>query len=83
MECKYIEFVPLRNPGKKTRLWNVMSYEDELLGFIQYNTGWRRYVFFPNSPTYYEQDCLRKIADFVEEQTTKLRATWKRKRRKK
>ena len=78
MEVKYIEFDELDNSPRKTKLWNVLSHEDDVLGFIQYETHWRRYAFHPNDCTYYEQDCLQKITDFCKEQTGKLRKTWKK-----
>ena len=83
MEVKYIDFYYDR-PSKsgKTKIWAVVTYEDDCLGEIRWMGRWRSYAFYPDAHTIYEQDCLRKIADFCEEQTKKLRNTWAKRRKK-
>ncbi len=79
MEVKYIDFVfDRKSKSGKTKIWDVITYENDWLGEIKWFSRWRRYAFHPLGHTVYEQDCLRKIADFCEEQTTNLRKTWKR-----
>ncbi len=90
MEVKYIEFgEPTPSASGKTQIWEVLAYESSLafgfsdedaLGEIRWFPHWRRYAFYPGSFTAFEQDCLRKIADFCEEQTAKLRQQWKKRR---
>ena len=83
MEVKYIDFEPAgKSASGKTKLWDVISHEEDVLGQVKYHPHWRRYAFYPEAHTLYEQDCLRKIADFIEEQSTKLRASWKRRKKK-
>lgn len=87
MEVKYIGFSRSR-PSKsgKTRIWRVLAYYDRALtdsysiGEIKWKGAWRRYALSPGRDTEFEQDCLRKIADFCEAQTIKLRQKWKKRR---
>ena len=64
---KFVEGVP----HPKTKVWRVVSkYDGEpILGFIQWFPRWRKYSFFPNSDTIYEEVCLREIAEFCEVKT--------------
>ena len=85
MEVKYIEFShrPRPSASGKTKIWDVLSYEDWELGEVKWHSRWRRYAFYPDrsDQTFFEQDCLRKIADFCEEQTAKLRKKWAKRRK--
>ncbi len=82
-EVKHIEFSRSR-PSKsgKTRIWRVLADAHiEMpcsIGEIRWYGAWRRYAFFPGRDTLFEQDCLRKIADFCEKQSRKLRQKWKK-----
>lgn len=84
MEVKYIDFSRSK-PSKsgKTRIWRVLAYYDKLslcdsysIGEVKWHGAWRRYALFPERDTRFEQDCLRKIANFCESQTGKLRKKW-------
>ncbi len=85
MEVKYVSFSRSRpSASGKTRIWKVLADAHiecpYSLGDIKWCGAWRRYAFAPLSNTIYEQDCMRKIADFCEDQTKKLRAKWKKRR---
>ena len=73
---KWIEFELLQPPTDltykpKTKRWVVQTKQDfKQLGIIKWHCGWRKYVFYPYSDTLFEQDCLRDIANFIEEKTT-------------
>src|SRR3989338_3930957 len=68
-------------PGPRgTTIWSVYyvptveqrirSNKNEIfLGQVYWFNRWKRYSFFPASETVFEQDCLRKIADFCEGET--------------
>jgi hypothetical protein len=61
--------------GMKTFTFFVLSAEnDSLLGTVRWYSHWRRYAFFPDPKTVFEQDCLRDIADFCAERTREHRA---------
>lgn len=66
-------------PGRRTVPWQVRTKGGGVpLGWIEWHSSWRRYVFEPDAGTLYEEDCLRVIAAFVENLTRRQRATWKR-----
>lgn len=74
--AKWIEFVilPREKIGEKTTRWQVIPKEQERakqhpLGVVKWYGGFRRYSFFPAPNTIFEQQCLRDIADFCQEQT--------------
>jgi hypothetical protein len=69
--AKWIKFKPLDQEKRITKRWQVLAIQGETeLGIVSWYSGWRRYCFFPNPQTLYEQDCLRDIATFCEEETT-------------
>ncbi len=70
-EGTHIKFVPAQPKPKTKTWWVVNKYDDVSLGNIGWFGRWRRYSFFPNPDTVYEQVCLREIASFCEEQTEK------------
>jgi len=50
----------------KTKVWEVQSIAgDTLLGIVQWHGPWRRYCFFPETGTVFEQDCLNDIIKFM------------------
>lgn len=64
-----------RRVGRKTDLWHVWSLNSppRHLGVVSWFSAWRKYAFYPSSSTIFEQDCLRDLATFIEEETTKHR----------
>lgn len=66
---KWIYFAEIPAPGV-TKRWEVTTRQrDTVIGHICWSNGWRRYVLQPGFPTEWEQDCLRDVAAFLEEQT--------------
>lgn len=74
---KYIRFEPRPEAakGRKTQVWRVITTYDPPtnLGWIGWFARWRKYAFYPDSSTVYEQACLRDIANFCEEETKKYK----------
>ncbi len=64
----YISFVEGR-PNPKTKTWDVFGEKKDLIGRIAWLGRWRKYCFFPELGTVFEQACLREIADFCEHET--------------
>lgn len=63
-------------PGsrRKTRTWHVVAKESGfVVGRIAWYTPWRKYAFEPIRSAVFEQDCLRDIADFIEQRTREHR----------
>ena len=51
----------------KTSVWAVRSKNGAaLLGHIKWFGRWRRYCFFPEPETAFDEKCLREIAAFGE-----------------
>lgn len=76
----YVHFFE-ETPKTKTKVWTVMSAIDSPkgdggaeLGEVRWWSHWRKYAFFPNPNTLFEQLCLREIANFCETQTKQHRA---------
>ena len=73
MKEKWIEFeyYPPKS-GKKTSLWIVKSKSARCeIGLIKWHSAWRKYAFFPLPVVVLEEDCLRDIAEVIEEATRK------------
>ena len=68
-----IEFVRM-SPSGKTKIWHVRNTQkaDDVPGIIAWNGGWRKYVYY-SYDAYYDWDCLRMIADFIETATKEHR----------
>jgi hypothetical protein len=51
------------NRERKTKYFEVHGYKDAYLGFIQWNTGWRQYCFYPAPECVWSHDCLAELAE--------------------
>lgn len=74
---EFIKFVDVgTSPSGKTRIWhvvNVMRPEDDCIGIVRWRGAWRKYVYYCDS-SFYDWDCLRLIADFIERVTLEHKA---------
>jgi len=72
---KWIRFEELEQPvHRKTRRWCVLPRDGVgPLGYVEWYTPWRKYVFAPVPNTVFEQDCLRDLASFCEDRTREQR----------
>jgi hypothetical protein len=61
-------------PDQKTERWDVEDKDGGFLGEIKWFARWRRYGFFPQPGTVFEQICMREISDFVEERSRARKA---------
>ena len=46
-------------------LWYVYNHKGEHLGEIFYKNSWKRWIFEPDSETYYSSECLEQIIEFL------------------
>ncbi len=70
---EYLNIIQLpQDPKRRTSLWIVRTKYDETLGNIHW-FYWRKYVFAPVPGCVFESDCLRDIAQFIEERTNDQR----------
>jgi hypothetical protein len=73
MEGRLYNFIQIVNvseafPKRITQTFQVRSITTDVnLGWIQWNSGWRCYCFFPEENTFYETVCLNNIVGFLEE----------------
>lgn len=68
-EPKWIQFEELPASGVTKRWQIVAKQRGAVIGWVAWSNGWRRYVLQPGMMTEWEQDCLRDVASFIEEQT--------------
>lgn len=69
LEGKHIRFV-LYDSRPKTFIWRVVAKDGDVsLGLIKWFGRWRRYCFFPDSDTVFEEQCMRDIIHFMEDRT--------------
>ncbi len=72
MEGRLYEFIQIVNlsdafPEKKTQTFEVRNiFADVRLGWIKWISSYRKYGFFPEPNTYYEEVCLTHITEFLE-----------------
>lgn len=74
--AKWVSFnLEERRRGARTDVWHVWNLRNppSHLGVVKWWTPWRRYCFFAEALTVFEQDCLRDLAQFVEQQTVQHR----------
>ncbi len=59
----------------KTGVWLVSSKYGGDIGVIKWFPRWRKYSFFPDDKTIYEEVCMREISGFIEELTKEHKRT--------
>jgi len=80
-ERKHLIFTKgIRLADRKTDTWSVTNGEGHYLAKVVYRPGWRRYVlrFAGSSEIDFDANCMRQAVEFLEDETAKLRATWKK-----
>lgn len=69
----WIKFTPRSVPPKQvTQRWVIESLSGDYLGEVRWFPPWRRYAYTPSACSgivWFEQDCLREIAQFIEDRT--------------
>ena len=71
----YFQRIGKPNPRAVTDVWHVYSGNAHtpsplMLGHVAWFGAWRKYCYYPNGATVYEETCLREIAEFVVTITT-------------
>jgi len=68
----YIDIVHVGNsPSGKTKIFHVVNKRDpehDVPGVIKWSGAWRKYVYHSDL-AFYDAQCLRQIADFIESET--------------
>jgi len=55
----------LRHPGWTTDRWEVWNDEEFRLGYIEWLSGWRQYVYYQFPNMIMSTGCLQEIVDFI------------------
>lgn len=54
----------------KTKVFEVLALDCEIiLGYIKWYGAWRKYVFYPEANTLYDNKCMIELARICEEKT--------------
>ncbi|MDD5354952.1 MAG: hypothetical protein PHY56_00185 [Candidatus Omnitrophica bacterium] len=66
LQSKWIKFIEIKTE-KKTKTFEIWTADRNsiLLGHVKWFVRWRKYAFFPDGYTVFEQDCLNDIKDFL------------------
>lgn len=76
MKKTWIEFKLVgESKSGKTKIWDVITKEfPTKIGQIKWHAPWRKYSFFPESDTIFEEICLNDIANFCKSQKEKSKS---------
>lgn len=67
---EWIKFVFMGHTASgKTGMWTITDVGDNVLGKIKWHGPWRKYCFYPDPDTIWEENCLDTVATFIKEQT--------------
>jgi hypothetical protein len=74
----FIKFIPMgTSPSGKTSVWHVVNLmrpeEPDQIGVIKWHGAWRKYVYHSPGESFYDWECLRLIADFIQQKTLEHR----------
>ena len=75
----FLRFVDLgRIEGGVTHRYEVTDSNGNVLGWVVWKAGWRRYTYKPVTgwDTWYDHACLTTIAEFVKIRTDERKAQW-------
>ena len=61
---RYIKF---KKFSDDSQIWSCLNHSNIELGYVEYYTEWRQFVFIPFSNTEYSFECLNDIADFLKQ----------------
>ena len=55
----------------KTKIWTVRSrwLPESVLGMVKWQPEWRCYALYPEAASYFEEVCMRELANFCQAQT--------------
>lgn len=84
LETPWMEFIDLgKILGGVTHKYEVRSKDTfdkftNVLGWVEWKPGWRRYIFRPvlGVSTYFDASCLTTVAEFVKLRTDERKAQW-------
>lgn len=70
----YLHFNKLPFDGRITDKYSVHNNQNGVrIGHIRFYPQWRKFVFFPESETFYDPGCLKELAIFMDDLHNKWR----------
>lgn len=74
MPKSFLVFNEVLNPGGVTKRWLVTNVGGQSLGWVQWHSPWRKYVYGSREGIIYDPNCLTEIHAFITDQTAKHKA---------
>lgn len=71
---KFVEWDPENLLKVRTKQWRVVNTDEQKLGIVKWLNRWRKYAFFPETGSAFEEDCMMDIARFVANKTQEHRS---------
>ena len=70
----YFTILEERLVNRKTPIYHIISkHSKDEIGLIKWYGAWRKYCFFPNSNTIWDNKCLNEILNFLNDKNNKKR----------
>ena len=66
-ECNYFMISEEIVEGRKTPILHIHSNEGYYLGDIKWYGAWRKFCFYPNQDTVWDNKCLSELLNFLEQ----------------
>jgi hypothetical protein len=65
---KNLNFTEVANPGNKTKRWLITSARTgEQLAYIEFRSGWRKYVWGMLPGVIFDVDCTIEVTEFLKQ----------------
>jgi hypothetical protein len=62
----YLHFELLFLKGRRTKYWRITSVQTGVyLGLVEWRPSWRKYCFYPQADTVFDEKCLAEITDHL------------------
>lgn len=59
--------------GQKTSIYNIINNKFEMIGKIKWQGSFRKYAFFPETNTVWDNKCLLEVIDVLDDINKKYR----------
>ena len=74
-EGNYFVITEKKLEGRKTPILNIIGLYGDDLGEIKWYGAWRKFCFYPNSNTIWDNKCLEELLNFITEYNSKWRSS--------
>lgn len=64
-EGKYFCIYQTDVKNRKTPIYDIFSLDDINLGQIRWYAAWRKFCFYPNGDTIWDDKCLRELYEVI------------------